>query len=267
MLNSSTHPRFRLFLALVLATVLSLALWGCGGDDDDDGDPGQLTGPTTADEFDQALAMGQSQAASVQAVAMVESMTALAAGINKAGDYGWNESTQRWEWRYQYSEDGGVVDWFYTVQYLDSEGVPQESSVGAASVDHRLDGTGSYHYEADGMMIDHQMDYYYDTMITGLGSDLLTLTGSGGYDFAYEYHGENGNMSGDYEITWATVAPGITQPAAGGCPAGTIRYDFPPFYALVVFDGSGSATSTLYNTNGSVVQGGGSTHSMYCGME
>lgn len=269
MSESKIHPRARLPLALALVSVLSLGLWGCGGDDNDNpGDPG---GQTTFDDFDQATALGQSMLAASQSVAMVQSMTSLADGIGKDADkdddYGWNEDAQRWEWRYVYSEEGISFNWFYTVQYVDSEGVPQASSVGAARINHGLDGTGSFHYESDGMVMDQQMDYEYEIVITGLGTEMLTMTGDGGYDFDYDYHGDDGDFSASYEITWATLPPGITQPAAGGCPSGTIRYDYPPYYTLVVFDGSDTAVSTLYNSNGGAVSGGSFSHALYCGTE
>ena len=253
------RPGSRVLVLCGLA--LALAFAGCGGDDDPAG-PG---GGGTTDDFDQATAVSQARAAAPQAVALVESMTDLASGFTKDGekDYAWNDETGRWEFDYYYEDENTTYDWFYTVQYLDAEGQPQQQALGAATIAHAMTGVGSYHFAGEGTVFDYDYVYDYATTIGGLGTGTLVMTGGGGQDIDYTYESPQGNYAYDYAVDWEVLPPGITV-TGGGCPVGTIRYDLPPYHALVVFNGSGTATSTLYDSGGAVVPGGGDTHPLSC---
>ncbi len=250
-------------IVLAFASALAFVVPGCGDDDDDPAGPDNPD-PTT--DFDQSMAVAQAQTAAPQAVALVQSMTALAAGVSKDAekDYAWNPETERWEYDYVWAVEGSTYDWFYTVQYLNGDGDPQQSPAGAVTVIHNLNGTGDYHYEGEGTVLDYDYVYHYATSITGMGSGALALTGEGGHDIDYTYSSPYGNTESSYEVSWETLGDGISVSEGGGCPEGSIRYDFPPYYSLVVFNGTGTATSTLYDGNGNVVAGGGGTHAMPC---
>ena len=260
-----THqPRHSWILGVVFAGALTFALAGCGGDDDGPTNPGG--GNPTPDAFDQATAMTQAEAAANQAVDLVESMADIAAGFTKEGekDYAWNEQTQRWEYDYTFTGDGYVYDWLYTVQYLGPDGTPQQTPQGATTVAHAMNGTGSYRFVGDGAVLDYDYVYEYATTITGVGSGTMVMTGGGGQDIDYTYTSPQGNYAATYDVGWEILPPGITV-SGSGCPVGTIRYDFAPYHALVVFDGGSMATSTLYDGAGSPVAGGGRTHPLSCG--
>jgi hypothetical protein len=192
-------------------------------------------------------------------------MTAIAAGFTKGGDkdYAWNPETQRWEYTYQFTGEGYVYDWNYTVQYRDGSGAPQQNAVGAASVAHDMHGVGSFHYEDSGSVLDYDYIWDYSTTIAGLGTGTLVMTGNGGQDIDYTYTSTEGNHAARYVAGWEILAPGITI-TGGGCPVGTIRYDFAPYSVTVVFDGSGTATVTMRDGTGYVVAAGSGTHDLSC---
>lgn len=269
MLMFKSNPRNTLLAALALVGLLAFALTGCGSDDDD-GDGGNPMQPGGTDTFDEATAVIQADAAVSQAVSLVESIDVFAGGISKSAekdyDYGWSEANQRWEWHWEMDEEGYVYDWLYWVQYLNSDDEPLPNVLGAVRVDHAMNGTASYHYEGDGTVLDHSYDYNYQTAITGLGSDTHVMNGSGGYDYDYEGHSDGHSYAASYEIAWMIVAPGIARPATGGCPTGVIRYDFDPYYCLITFDGTDTATYVLYDGDGDMVPSGSGSHGMYCGM-
>ena len=197
-------------------------------------------------------------------------MVTLAGGLSKSADkdfdYGWNEETQRWEWSYDLDEEGYVYDYLYTVQYLDSDGEPQQEALGAASVDHRMRGEASYHYEDGSTVSDQDWSYAYNSLITGIGGPVLTMNADGGWDWDISGRSGGTTYAYVYGIEWQTLGGGITYPAAGGCPTGTFRYDFPPFYSLVVFDGTDEAVSTLYDASGTPVPDGSDVHPLTCGL-
>jgi len=255
-------------IMIALISVLALGLMSCGGDDDSPTDPaGGGGGGGNPTAFDQTTAITQAQVAAPQAVSLVESMTVLAGGLSKAndGDYGWNPDAERWEWHYVYSAEGINYDWTYYVQYLDGDGNAQQSAMDAVTINHEMMGVGTYHLEQDGSTFHQDYEYTYNTSITGMGSATLVMTGNGSWDISFDYQSPEGNYANDYEVSWQTLAPGISVPASGGCPVGTIRYDFDPYYSEVVFNGTATATSTLYDSNDNVVPGGGDTHALSCG--
>lgn len=261
-MTTGRRPHNRaLHLLSAAAVALALAVAGCGGDDD----PAQPGSGRATDDFDQATAISQAQAAAPQAVALVQSMTSLAAGFTKDGEkaYAWNAETGRWEYDYYYEAGGTTYDWFYTVQYLGAGGQPQQSPLGAVSVAHDMSGIGSYHYAGEGVVFDYDYVYEYATTIAGLGTGTLVMTGGGGQDIDYTYESTQGDYAYTFAVDWEILAPGIGI-TGGGCPTGTIRYDYAPFYALVEFDGTGTATSTLYDARGDVVPGGGGSHPLSC---
>lgn len=260
-MTTMLRPRRRALTLGAAAAALALAAAGCGGDDDGPTNPGGRT-----DRFDEATALAQAQTAAPQAVSLVESMTAIAAGFTKDGekDYAWNPETQRWEYTYQFTGEGYVYDWSYTVQYLDGTGTPQQNAAGAASVAHDMHGVGSFHYEDGGAVLDYDYVWDYSTTIAGLGTDTLVMTGNGGQDIDYTYTSPQGNQSARYAATWEILAPGITI-VGEGCPVGTIRYDFAPYSVTVVFNGTGTATATMRDAGGNVIPEGSGTHPLSCG--
>jgi len=250
-------------LLTVLATMslLMFSLAGCS-DDDSPNNPGNGSG---GEDFDQQTAQLQAQSAAPQAIGMVESISTIAAGIDtKQGTYGWNAAEQRWEYDYMYNYAGYTYDWLYTVQYLNSTGDPQQEAAGASSVVHTLNGTGSYGVTQDGYTIDYDYVYEYDTTIAGLGGSTYTMTGNGGYSIDYTYSGQGVNQSADYVVSWTTLSPGITIPANGGCPTGTIRYTFNPYSMDVVFNGSSTATVSMTDGGGSPVTVNPNTYALSC---
>lgn len=252
---------FRIGRWLAIAMIGALALAGCGGDDDAPTDPGG--GSTGLDTFTEEAAVTQAQTAAPQAVALVSQITSLAVGIGgKTSTYAWNESTQRWEWHYISDEEGYLYDLIYTVQYLNGN-TPQQEALGASSVHHTMIGTGAWDFSSDGYNFVYDFSYVYDTTITGLGTGAYVMMGSGTYDIAYQYTGDGGNQSANYTSSWEILGNGITV-TAGGCPNGTVRYQFGSFHTDVVFNGTNTATYTTYNGSGGVVAAGGGTEWIGC---
>jgi hypothetical protein len=263
-------PRWRSRAAAALASLICLGLAGCGSDDKNPGRPGTGGQNPPAAQFDQTMAVAQSQASAVQAVTLVESMATLAGGVGKTAgadagkNYGWSEENQRWEYDYEYAAGGTTYNWFYWVQYLDDDGLPQQSSLGAASVNHNMTGIGHYLQQIESATITYDYTYFYGTTITGMGTGTLLLNGNGGYDFDYDYSSPSFNLAQAFAVTWEIQPPGISRDATGGCPTGTVRCEFPPYYSVVTFNGTGTATSTLYDASGNAVAGGGSVHTLAC---
>ncbi len=248
-------------LSMTLLAALSLfVLAGCGGD----GDGGTNPPPSSGDDFTQETAVAQAQVAGPQAVALVQSMDSMAGGVGlKTGTYAYNAANQRWEYQYDYSMSGYTYSWFYTVQYLDASGNPQEDAAGAASIRHTLDGTGEYSLNNGGYQIEYLYVYAYDTTISGLGSDTHVLDGTGSVEIDYSYNAGGQVQSADYVMNWETLGDGVSFPT-NGCPTGTIRYDMNPYHYDVVFDGSGTAVGTLYDASGNVVASGGGSYPLGC---
>ncbi len=250
-----------LLLLMSILSLLVFAVSGCG-DDDDPTTPTPIGGDT--DQFDQTTAVAQAQVAAPQGVALVESMTGLAGGFGKADkDYAYNEANQRWEYHYEYSQTGYVYDWFYTVQYLNGSGQPQREATGAASIRHTLAGTMEYGMDQGGVVFDYDYLYDYDTTLTGLGTDTLVMTGTGGFDLDYTYSTGGINQNYEYLLEWETLGAGISYPEAG-CPQGTIRYTLTPYHLDLVFNGSTTAVATLYDGSGNVVAAGGGNYPLSC---
>jgi hypothetical protein len=269
-------------LTTTLTAAIALIAGGCGGD--------KSTGPDNDNSaFDQPAAVTQAAVAAPQAVALAQSITALAGGVGGAsyvtprgaagarpvppflvdagatgGTYGWNAETMRWEYRYLDDETDYDYDWTYTVQYRDSDGVPLQFPTGAALLHHTMHGTMDYASSQSGYNLTYNYMYDYDVTITGLGTSLFTMAGSGGYDIDYQYVGNGVNQDINYAVDWETLGGGITV-APGGCPSGTIRYTFAPYHLDVVFNGSSSATYTLYDGGGGTVAAGSGTYPVFCG--
>ena len=251
----------RMMILLMMLALAAFSLSGCG--DDDPTGPGGGNN-NTGDAFDQTTAVTQAQTASPQAVAMVQSLEGMTAGVGNK-NYAYNAANQRWEYDYSWGTSGYTYDWFYTVQYLDGAGNPQESHTGAVSIRHTLMGTGDYNMDQGGYVFDYDFSYSYDVTMSGLDTSTATMTGSGSTDIDYTYTGQGVNQSNNWVMNWSTLDPGISYPD-GGCPTGTIRYDMSPFHLDVVFNGTGNATSTLYDGSNNVVQSGGGTYPLSCGM-
>lgn len=255
----------RTMIALLLASAFLFALAGCG--DDDPADPGVGGGGGGGgggDAFDQTTAMSQAQVAGPQGVALVESMQDIAGGVTLANKaYAWNAETQQWEYHYVYELAGYQYDWFLAVQYLDGAGNPVMESVGATSARHTMTGVADYSVNQAGFNLDYSYTYEYDVTLAGLGTDTVVMTGNGGFDLDYTYSGQGVNQTATYALVWQTQGDGISYPT-GGCPTGTIRYAMDPYYMDLVFNGSGTATSTLYDGGGNAVAGGGSSYPLAC---
>ena len=244
-------------LALIL--ILAFALAGCGGDDPASPSGGNPTG----DAMDESTAISQAPLNTAQAVGLVESMSTLVDGVGNK-NYGWDASSQMWVYDYSWNQNGYTYNWRYTTQYLDAAGDPQQSANGAVEVLHDMTGTGSYSLNQTGYSYTYAYTYEYNTHFMGLGSSLVTMTGSGGTDIQADVSVNGIQQSSSYIMNWATQGDGITW-SNGGCPSGTIRYDMNPYHLDVVFNGTGTVTSTLYNGSGGTVSGGGSTQNVSCG--
>jgi len=255
-----TSKRWLRSLFLAAAAAAAFALSGCG--DDEPTNPG---GNNTGDDFNETAAVTQASVAAPQAAALAQSITSIADGVGaKDGIYAWNAETMRWEYHYVYSGAGYDYDWTYTAQYLDGEGTPQQYAAGAATVVHTMHGDMDFASNQGGYNVTYDYVYDYDVTISGVGTSLYTMTGSGGYDVDYHIVGPSYDQTASYVVDWETVDGGITV-APGGCPSGTIRYTFDPYHLDVVFDGSSTATHTLYNGSGGVVASGSGTYPLSCG--
>jgi hypothetical protein len=266
-------PRKRLALlpVLLLACAL-LALAGCS--DDDDGDDGN--NPTDpgggSDTFTQEVAVTQTQLAAPLAVNIVQDMPAFAqgfsgkdAGKNWDYDYGWNQDTQRWEASWNYDEGGYSYSWSYSVQYRDAMGDPVQEVGDAVSLQYMQDGDAGYDYDdGQGTAIVWSQLWDNDVTLTGLDTDSRVMQGSGGYDLDYTVTSGENTQSYDLSTLWETQGSGVVYPV-DGCPSGTIRFFFDPYYMDVVFDGSSTASYTLYDGNGDEVPGGSGTEPLFCG--
>ncbi len=234
---------------LLLLGIVAFALTGCG-DDDNPTNPGGGDNDT----FDQATASEQARLAVPQVVALVESIDTIGNGVDTAkdGTYQWNAGQQRWEYQYQWDYQGYQYTWNYTVQYLDGNGTPVMHRNDAVAAHHTMDGTGSYSFSDNGVNYQWTFSYDWDVMITGLHTMTYVMTGSGGYEG--DYTGTIGGTSFDhhYVVTWETLDDGISKPV-GGCPAGTIRYHFEPYYMDITFDGTSTATWTLKDGSGNTL--------------
>jgi hypothetical protein len=127
-----------------------------------------------------------------------------------------------------------------------------------------MHGDMDYAASHSGYDITYNYVYDYDVTISGIGTALYTMTGSGGYDMDYHIVGAGSNQTYNYDVDWETLEGGITV-APGGCPSGTIRYTFEPYHLDVVFDGTDTAVHTLYNSSGDTVPAGSGTYPLYCG--
>lgn len=243
----------------VLPLLLALALTGCGGDD-----PASPGGNNDGgDAMTEATAVSQAPLNTTQAVSLVESMSSLVAGVGNK-DYGWDAETQMWVYDHNWSENGYTYDWLYTTQYLDADGNPQQSANGAAEIIHEMNGIGSYSLDQSGFSYSYDYTYEYNTHFSGVNTGTLTMVASGGTDIDAVVNTGGTQQTSSYVMNWETLGGGIVW-ENGGCPSGTIRYDMNPYHLDVVFDGNGTATSTLYDGSGGTVSGGGGTNSVSCG--
>jgi hypothetical protein len=127
------------------------------------------------------------------------------------------------------------------------------------------DGVGDFSYEDDRSALYAHQEFANEATVDGLDSATLTIDGAGGYDFTYEAHSDGNSATLDLSVTWETLGGGISVPV-GGCPTGTIRYHFAPYYVDVVFDGDDTVTYTLYTADGDPVPGHSGLETMVCGM-
>ena len=252
-------------IIMSMSVLLLFGLVGCSDDDSPTDPGGGGGGGGGGDQFDQASALAQAQSAAPQAVGMVESISSIAAGVdNKQGSYNWNASEERWESDYMADVGGYSYDWMYTVQYLDGDGNPQQESAGASSLTHSMTGTGGSDINQGGYNIVYDFNYNYSTTISGLGSATHVMTGAGGYSIDYTYSGNGVNQVADYVVEWETLSPGVSVPATGGCPTGTIQYKFNPFEMDVVFNGTSTASVGMVDGNGGNVPMNPNSYSLSC---
>jgi hypothetical protein len=265
---SLPHLRLRLLAACALLCLVAFAVAGCSSREDSPEDraaPPGLVSP----EFPQAL--GQAQISAGEALTLVQAMPGLAAGLQESADedsgYTWSEERRRWEWRLQGSAGGRSTGHFFEVQYLDGGGNPQKGVEGAARIAVAMTGDDNSHREQDGDVFDNKVKHEYRVEITGLGSPILTMTGAGGSDWDWSGQVDDVPHSSGYEVSWEILEPGITRPAAGGCPSGTIRTEMASYYLLAVFDGSDTGVATLYDAEGNIAPYGQRTQEIGCDAE
>ncbi len=245
-----------------LVALAALALMaGCGGDDNNGGtNPGGQT-----DQFQESVAVAQSQAAVPLALNMVQSMTAFAQSTpGKDGTFGYDESSHSWVSDYTYANEGYSYTFHYVVQYLDSANLPQQYPADASSMAYSYAGTGHYTSNSNGTQVTVDNTYHADVTLQGLGSSTLTMAGSGGFGIDETVVSGGNHYDYNYDVSWVTGTGGITLPI-GGCPTGTFHYTLAPYHLDIVFDGTNVATHTLTDGSGAVVAAGTGTDTMSCG--
>ena len=249
-------------LLLVMILTLGLVMTGCSSDDETPTDPANIT------EFDADLAQSQTAIAAPMAIEMVENMPFFSNGFTGKDfsyTFAWDAETQSWRAETTFSDDGYSFQFVYHVQFRDSDGTPQQSDVGAVSMYYTDDGVGDFTYEDDRSSLYAHQEFANELTVDGLDTTTLVIDGSGGYDFTYEAHSDGNSATMDLTVTWETLAGGISFPE-GGCPTGSIRYHFAPYYVDVIFDGDDTVTYALYTTDGVPVPGGSGTEMMLCGQ-
>jgi hypothetical protein len=248
-------------LAVGMLMSVGLLMAGCGGDDGP-------TDPGTVTEFDQELALQQAAISAPMAIEMVENMPLFADGVagkDFSYSFAWDQETMSWRAEYAYDEAGYSFEFVYHVQFLDGQGNPQPSEVGAVAMNYSEDGVGDFVYEDERSSLYAHQEFSNEMAVAGLDTDTYTIQGSGGYDFRYEAHSDGNSATLDLTVTWETLADGISYPVEG-CPTGAIRYHFAPYYVDVTFDGSDTAIYVLYDAAGNPVPGGSGTEMLSCGI-
>lgn len=248
---------------MLLLLAVFLIIGGCGDKDD------PVAPVNTSDDFTEAVAITQTQAAGLQAVTLVEQIDMLSVGVDSKdnkNDYLYNETKKQWEYTFGYTEAGFTYELKYTVQYRDGNGNAQRASSAASSLRHTMTGTGDYSYTDGGYTMTYEYAYAYDTTVTGIQTQTRVVTGTGSTVYDYAYAGNGLNQSNTYETNWATQGNGLSVPV-DGCPTGTVRFNMDPYHYDVVFNNTSTATGTLYNAGGTVIPDGGNTHTLSCGTK
>jgi hypothetical protein len=265
--STTTATPARVWKLLIFTLLaLAVALAGCSDDDDGDDNP---TNPGSDDEFTQQIAVSQAQLAVAQATALVQTVPLYAGGIGGKvdGDYtfGWNAETEQWEATYTFGDANTSYDWFYSVQYRDLMGDPQQEAAGAESLRYTQDGTVEFLFEdTQGGTIDWTQIWEQDVTLTGLSLAEQLMSGSGSISLDWQYVGTEANQSYDLLMSWQTTGSGLVV-SSDGCPTGTMRFSMPPYQMDVVFDGTATATYTMVDGNGNAVPGGSGTTTLSCG--
>ncbi len=261
-MHSASYPPRPVGLALALIIALGLVVVGCSSDDDTPTTPG---GEIT--EFNEELADAQASVTAPMAIEMVENMPFFADGFTGKDfsyTFAWDSEYQAWSAHTTYDAEGYSFEFAYYVQFRDAQGNPQMTNDGAVSMHYVEDGVGDFSYEDDRSALYAHQEFSNEMEVDGLDTTTLVIAGSGGYDFTYEAYSDGNQATLDLTVTWETLGGGISFPE-NGCPTGSIRYHFSPYYVDVVFDGDDTVNYTLYNAEGTPVQGGSGTEMMTCG--
>jgi hypothetical protein len=259
------NPKLTLLMMLTLA--LSLTLVGCSDDDDDNNNP---TNPGGVAEFDQAFAAQQAQMMVPLVIDMVENMTLYAGGIDVAGkaddiyEWAWNPANGRWEGAYVSSGEGMTISYSGWLQYLDEMGTPQQSADGAEAFAYQNTLNLVSAFVGDGTSVNIDMDTEESFSASGLNTSTILVSGSGSADIDYDWVSGGNSGSAQYAYSWQTLGDGISYPL-DGCPTGSMEFTFAPFRVVVEFNGTGTASYTMYNGSTMIPEGSG-TEPLGCGI-
>ncbi len=236
----------RLLPLLTIGSLLAFAAIGCFDSSDDP------TGTDTGNDFSETtvLTIGAPTAV-LQNEQTINGVIAAVNGFSLARNYVWNESEQA------YIEDLGPYGDNWTgsvwVQYLD-DGTPVQDKELADSIHIVMDLT--ILYSGEGPAVELIIDS--DITVTGLGTGTLVAEGSGGYTY---------DSLVNYSATWETVGPDHVQiPEGGGCPTGEIEYTMAPYTMNIIYDGSPTASYTVYDGGGSAVDDGTGNIYLLCSL-
>lgn len=250
-MSFTTIPRS--LLMLLLFSLLTLGATGCltSNSDEDDTPTNTSFSETTAVEIGVPTAKTQSEM-------MMATALAAAGGFTRTETYVWDADQQAYIADLDGVYGDSTWDGFIKVQYLD----------GTTPVPN-LDLADSIHIILDLLIttVDgentFETSYDYDVTITGMGTGVLTIVGTGGWSHVVSTAGIP--LSLTYLGSWTTVAPDhITIPEGGGCPTGALEYSIAPYTILFEYDGTATGTYTVFDANSDPVAGGSGTTNVGC---
>lgn len=275
-------------IALLLA--LGLCIAGCSKDNggflempantvDDPGDTG-------SEQFSETLVSEQAVNYAEQSVSMVEILPTYPDGFSaknsklgfttlpafadrftgKDGELGfnWNEAGDYWEARLILSDDGLYLNLYASVQFQDNQGQPIRQSDGADRMIYSESATlGVDQTEGDEHTVIN-IQGSAELVLSGLQTTTWNLMGTCSQDIEYTYDSPERTESLDTTISWEILPDGLSLPI-DGCPSGTIRYSLPPYRLDIVFDGTDTASYTLYDAQDNIIPEASGTESTYCG--
>jgi hypothetical protein len=228
-------------IAFVWILPLALAA-GCGDDDDT---------TTTADQAtvqQQALGvveLNNEMLASVDEVVAAD-FSGLAANIERRHGLPveratpiWNEGEGRWEMAETLTGPEGSYTYYFTIQFLNVGGVPQQEPDDTTSRT-----TFGLLFDLDAVATENgdnlNINLHYANMMDITNLHTPTYDVQGGGELLGSIEGRQNGRRVDYDIdmSWAVVA---NVPADGGCGSGTVLVTVEP-YTLVATYNAGSQT-------------------------